>query len=295
VHCLRGEPLSAVKHAARSVKQMRNVGNLIEEAAVSGVLAFAYAQHGRYPEAIEAANHGVELAQELAHLPTAAACFMFRGLVNGWFGKLEPAIPDFEQALFMCEKSGDVFRKYLTHGWRGESYLVAGEVVSARSDLEQCLALGDKIGTSFHRGAFEAFLAKARLAQGDIEEALKTSRSAVETAERSAETWARSIALRTAAEVQLAGQAPDLDQAETAIHAALEIQEERQCRCDLAWSRLVLGQVLTAKGDREAAAKAYGTTGWMFEELEIGQGQEIAKSALEALGADQRSTVDTAK
>lgn len=295
VHCLRGEPLSAIKHAARSIKQMHNVGNLIEEAAVSGVLAFAYAQHGRHPEAIEAANHGVELAQELAHLPTAAACFMFRGLVNGWFGKLEPAIPDFEQALFMCEKSGDVFRKYLTHGWRGESYLVAGEVVSARSDLEQCLALGDKIGTSFHRGAFEAFLAKARLAQGDIEEALKTSQSAVETAERSAETWARSIALRIAAEIQLASQASDLDQAEKAIHTAMEIQEERQCRCDLAWSRLVLGQVLTAKGDVEAATKVYGTARWMFEELEIGQGKEATKSALEALGADQRSAVGSAE
>jgi ATP/maltotriose-dependent transcriptional regulator MalT len=209
------------------------------------------------------------------------------------FDKLEPAIPDFEQALFMCEKSGDVFRKYLTHGWRGESYLVAGEVVSAHSDLEQCLALGDKIGTSFHRGAFEAFLARVRLAQGDLDEALKTSRSAVETAERSGETWARSIALRVAAEVQLASQAPDLDQADKAIHSAMEIQEQRQCRCDLAWSRLVLGQVLTAKGDLEAATKVYGTTGWMFEELEISQGKEITDSALEALGTDQRSVVDS--
>jgi class 3 adenylate cyclase/tetratricopeptide (TPR) repeat protein len=294
VYCLRGEPLNAVKHATRSVKQMHNVDNLIEEAAVSGVLAFACAQHGQHPEAIAAADHGVELAQELAHLPTAAACFMFRGLVNGWFGKMAPAIPDFEQALFMCEKSGDVFRKYLTHGWRGESYLVAGDVESARGDLEQCLALGDKIGTSFHRGAFEAFLAKALLVQGDIEEALKTSQSAVEAAERSAETWARSIALRTAAEIQLASPAPDLDQAEKAIHTAMEIQEERQCRCDLSWSRLVLAQVLTAKGDLESAAKVYGTARWMFQELGIDQGQEIANSALETLGADQQSAVSSA-
>ncbi len=294
VHCLKGEPLSAIKHAARSVEQMHNVGDLIEEAAVSGVLAFAYAQHGQHAEALKAADHGVELAQELAHLPTAAACFMFRGLVNGWFGKLESAIPDFEQALFMCEKSGDVFRKYLTHGWRGESYLVAGDVVSARGDLEQCLALGDKIGTSFHRGAFEAFLAKARLAQGNLEEALKTSQSAIETAERSGETWARSIALRIATEVQLAIQAPDLDQAEKAIHTAMGIQEERQCRCDLSWSRLVLGQVLTVKGDLDSATKVYGTARRLFEELGIDQGQEITDAALEALGADQHSAVGSA-
>ena len=93
----------------------------------------------------------------------------------------------------------------------------------------------------------------------------------------------------------MASKAPDLDQAAKAIHTAMEIQEEHQCRCDLAWSRLVLGQVLKAKGDLEAATKVYGTTGWMFEELEIGQGKEITKSALESLGADQRSAVGSAE
>ncbi len=288
IHCLRGEPQKATKYAARSVQQMHNLGNAIEEAAVSGVLAFAYAQHGRFTEGIEAAHHGVELAQELAHLPTAAACFMFRGVVNGWFGKLEPAVSDFEQALFICEKSGDVFRKYLTHGWRGEAYLVADDIVSARNDLEQCLALGDKIGTSFHRGAFEAFLAKAHLAQGEVEEALRISHSAVEAATQSAESWGRSIALRVAAETQLAIEAPDLDKAEETIRGALDLQEERQCRCDLTWSRLVLGHILAAKGDLEGASKAYGIAEWMFDELDIDRGREITKSALAALGADLR-------
>ena len=288
VHCLRGEPLGATKHAARNVKQMHALGNVVEEAAVSGVLAFAYAQHGRFTDAIEAAHHGVKLAQELGHLPTAAACFMFRGVVNGWFGKLEAAVPDFEQALFICERSGDVFRKYLTHGWRGEAYVVSDDIVSARNDLEQCLALGDKIGTSFHRGAFEAFLAKILLAQGDFEGALRTSELAVEAAAGSAETWARSIALRIAAEIQLASEAPDLDKAEKAIRTALDIQEERQCRCDLAWSRLVFGQVLAAKCDLEGASKAYGAAEWMFEELEIDRGMEITKGALATLGADLR-------
>ena len=92
----------------------------------------------------------------------------------------------------------------------------------------------------------------------------------------------------------MAIQAPDLDQAEKAIHTAMEIQEERQCRCDLSWSRLVLGQVLTAKGDLGSATKVYGTAGWMFEELGIDRGQEITDAALDALGADQHSAVSSA-
>lgn len=111
VHCLMGEPVAAISYATRSVKQMRGLGDIMEEAAVSGVLSFAHAQHGQFAEAIAAADHGVELAQELGHLPTIAACLMFRGVVNGWFGKLENAEPDFEQALYVCQKSGDVFRK----------------------------------------------------------------------------------------------------------------------------------------------------------------------------------------
>lgn len=121
---------------------------------------------------------------------------------------------------------------------------------------------------------------------------VRTSESAVEAATGSGETWARSIALRIAAESQLASAAPDLDKAEKAIGVALDIQEERQCRCDLAWSRLVLGQVLAVKDDLEGASKAYGTAEWMFEELEIGRGRECTKGALAALGGELRPAAD---
>ena len=48
IHCLRGEPPEAIAHTARNVQQMRRLGNRIEEAAMSGVLAFAYGMHGEF-------------------------------------------------------------------------------------------------------------------------------------------------------------------------------------------------------------------------------------------------------
>lgn len=283
VHCLLGEPVAAINYSAQSVVQMRNEGNRMEEAAVSGVLAFAYAQHGDYDLALEAANNGVALSQELEHLPTVAACLMFRGVVNGWFGKLDAATPDFEQGLFTCEKSGDVFRKYLTLGWRGEACLVAGEITAARNNLEQSLTLGATLGTSFHRGAFEAFLAGALLAEGDIKGALTTSASAVATATEAGETWPRSIALRAAAMVQLAQEKPDLEMATQSIEAAIGIQQQRECGCDLAWSHLVHGDVLLAHGEAKQADKSYGEALKMFTALEIGRGIDLAKAAQKAL------------
>ncbi|WP_227268562.1 ATP-binding protein [Roseobacter weihaiensis] len=283
VHCLLGEPVAAINYATQSVRQMHDTGDHVEEAAVSGVLAFALAQHGQYEQAMDAANHGVTLAQEVDHLPTVAACLMFRGVVNGWFGRLTEATPDFEQGLYVCEKSGDVFRKYLTLGWRGEACLVAGELVSARNNLEQCLELGTTLGTSFHRGAFEAFLAKALLSQGESDKAMRLSEAAIITATESGETWPRSIALRVATEVQIGCATPDIAAAEASINSAIAIQTERQCKCDLAWSHLVLGHVLAAKGDHDQAAKAYAVTRSMFEDLRIERGIELTKTALVSL------------
>ena len=281
VHCLMGEPVEAISYAARSVKQMHEMGDSMEEAAVSGVLSFAHAQHGQFKEAIAAADHGVALAEEVGHLPTIAACLMFRGVVNGWFGKLADAEPDFEQALYVCQKSGDVFRKYLTLGWQGEARLIAGEILAARSSLEECLALGKTLGTFFHRGAFEAFLAKAMLAQGDIDAALLTSEIAVATATESSEAWPLSIALRTEAEVQLAARVPNLNIAKKSIAKAIKIQQQRQCGCDLAWSHLVNGHVLIAGAEQKQAEKVYGTAKEMFRDLGIQRGAHLAEKARE--------------
>lgn len=109
----------------------------------------------------------------------------------------------------------------MTLGWQGEARLIAGEILAARSSLEECLALGKTLGTFFHRGAFEAFLAMAMLAQGDVDAALQTSEVAVVTATESSETWPLFIALRTQAEVQLATTTPDLDIAKSRFQRRL--------------------------------------------------------------------------
>ena len=204
-------------YAARNVQQMRRLGNRIEEAAMSGVLAFAYGMHGEFAKAREAAAHGIVLAREVEHLPTQAACLFFCGVVRGWHGELVAPVPEFEDALILCERAGDIFRQYLIYGWRGQGYLLAGRHAEAEADLKRCLELGDKIGTTFHRGAFQAFRAKLRLLEGDVGEALRHSAEALEVATDTAQAWSRSIALRIHAEALVALQPPRIEQAEDDI------------------------------------------------------------------------------
>jgi class 3 adenylate cyclase/tetratricopeptide (TPR) repeat protein len=283
IHCLRGEAREAITFARRNVDQMHRLGNRIEEAAISGVLAFAYGLHGEFAQAFQAADHGIELARKVEHLPTQAACLHFRGVAKGWHGELSESVANFEEALACADKAGDVFRKYLIYGWRGEACLIAGQVVAAEADLTRCLALGDQIGTTFHRGAFQAFLAKIRLLEGNLDDAMLTSDQALRIATDTAQDWSRSIALRICAEIMLASDALDAANPEQAVRTAIDIQKKRECRCDLAASQLALSRVLAARGDpsgaRAAAEQAYA----LYEEMGTAPGLARARALLDEI------------
>ena len=204
-------------------------------------------------------------------------------MVRGWHGDLTGPVPEFDDALILCERAGDIFRQYLIHGWRGQGYLIAGRHAEAEADLERCIALGDQIGTAFHRGAFQAFRAKLRLLDGDVSEALRYSAEALEVASDTQQAWSRSIALRIHAEALIALEPPRIVQAEDEIRSALQIQQRRECIVDLAWSRLAEGHVLAAKQERERAQEAYRTAGGMFDKMGVATGQERVRAALAAL------------
>ena len=281
IHCLRGEPAPAAQYAARNVGQMHRLGNRVEEAAVSGVLAFACGMSGRYRDAVNAAERGVVLARGLDHLPTLAACYMYRGVVKGWFGHIQDAVSDFEQAQTISERVGDLFRRYLVHGWRGEAYVLCGDYAAAGKELGQCIVLGDQIGTSFHRGAFLAFGARVRLHEGDLAGAQRAIEEAAHIAAETRQPWGQSIALRVQSEIWLSSLPQQLDAAEAAVRAAIDIQVARECRCDLAWSRLVLGRVLQAKGNSAAGLAELVEAKREFEQLGIARGIENVSAALE--------------
>jgi class 3 adenylate cyclase/tetratricopeptide (TPR) repeat protein len=283
IHCLRGEAREAIMYAARNVEQMRRLGNRIEEAAMLGVLAFAYGMHGEFDKARAAADHGIELSRQIEHLPTQAACLFFCGVVRGWHGDLESAVPEFDEALSLCERAGDTFRQYLIHGWRGQGYLLAERYQAAAADLERCLELGDQIGTSFHRGAFQAFRAKLHLLDGEVGEALRHSAEALELAGETAQAWSRSIALRIHAEALVALKPPRIEQAEADVKAAIEIQERRECLFDLAWSRLAEGHVLAAKGAFDKAHESYLLAARTFEGMGVAIGRKLVRAALAKL------------
>jgi tetratricopeptide (TPR) repeat protein len=262
---LVGEPRTAIYDCASNAQQMHRLGRRLEEAAATGALAFAYGVHGQFDNAYCAADRAVELASRVDDAPAAAASHFYRGVVRGWRGDLAGARSSFVTALELSGNARDAFLEYLIHGWRGEALCYAGKLAAAGADLRCCLRSGDDLGTSFHRGAFQAALARVLLRQRNLDAALELSREAIARASGKDDAWSRSIALRIRAEVLLAAQS--LPAAERAVRGAIEIQDRQECHPDHARSLLALGAILATRGDCAAANAALAAAGRLFDAM----------------------------
>ncbi len=269
IHCLRGEPAKGIAYAQRNVEQMRQVGNRIEEAAITGVLAVALALAARFAEAQAAGERACLLSERLDHLPTRAACLFFKGVAHGWQGDIEVAEPCFAEAMAMADKSGDAFRRYVIHGWRGEALLHVGEDRRAERDLAACQEMAERIGSEFHRGGFMALRAEALLRAGHVEEALRLSDRALELAERSQQSWSLSLALRSHALADVAADAARAGDALAALRRAAHIQADQDLVCDLGWTGLATAHVLAAAADHAGAAREAAAAHAMFRDAGI--------------------------
>ncbi len=265
IHAIQGAPRLAIRFARRNAAQMAALGNTLEQAEITSVLAFSYGISGEFDQAAAVADDAVRLAEKAGQLPTQAACAFNRGVVLGWWGRIEEAEPDFERAIRLSHEANDLFRVYVAHGWRGQALLQAHELAAAEIDLDRCLALADQIGTSFHYGAFKAYKAQLHLIRG--EPALEECRAAVAVSE--GQPWAQSIALRVLGETLTAS---DPERAEAVLHEAHALQHGRECWFDEAWTELALGRLMRSVGRSEEADDYFGRVAKTFQRMGVGVG-----------------------
>ncbi|MFQ5830984.1 MAG: AAA family ATPase, partial [Candidatus Methylomirabilia bacterium] len=279
-HFTRGEYRRACELLARCVQQMNALGNQVEEATASGMLALSRALLGEFPQALGAADRGVRIARAIEHLPTLAACLQYRAQVQAWQGEWAPALEDYQKALELAEKGGDVFRTYLIHGNRGLAYLLAGDHKRAGEELSRAIAEAQQLGTRFFLGYYQGYLAEARLSGGDALEALRLSRDALQIATESNQPWSQSVASRALAQALLLNDPSSHQAAEEAIKDAIAIQQAFGMKFELAWSLLVYGQVLKAKGDGRKAHETLTQATEMLREMGMASDLQRARAAL---------------
>jgi len=276
---MRGEFRQSTTLAERNVQQMRAIGNPIEEAGALGVVAITRGQLGEFRRALEAADASVRLAESLGHLPTLAASLFYRACMRSWLGDPE-AFADFRRVLALAERTGDIFRTYLGHGWRGWGRHLIGDYSGALEDLQRATALAQRLGTRFALAQFTSFVASARAHLGSPVEALPLAREALASAQASGVPWEIAVTSRSLAEVLLAQTPPSVQEAAQAIRAAIDIQERVGMTWELTLSRLVYSRVLDAAGESDERARILSEALRAFEQMGVGWGIERARRAL---------------
>lgn len=283
VHFLLGENERAAELLARSAEQMSSLGNRIEEATAAGMLSLCEAQLGRFPQAVEAAEHSMRIAEEIQHLPTLAACLGYRAQVQTHRGNWRPALADFRRGLELAEKGGDVFRTYLLRGNLGWAYVVAGDYARAEAELTRALEIAERLGTRFVVGLYLSLLAEARLGMGQVRDALHLSREALRLAIEINQRWAQSRAYLALAQALLRNDPQDYRSAEEAVQQAIAIQQDFGLKCELPRSLLVHASMLRAKGEVEKAKEKTARAVGMLHEMGMAWDLERAEQALREL------------
>jgi tetratricopeptide (TPR) repeat protein len=222
---------------------------------------------GQFQRAIEEADRGVALAEETGHLPTEAACCMYRACARFPRGHWREAIEDARRSLSIGERIADAFRIYLTSGFLGGFLVMFGEIEEGVALLGQAVRAAERLRTKQGLGSFLVFLAESGLARNDTTEADRRCRAAIALAREQGDRWCEAWARRVPAETFRRGAPPDLDGAEHEILEAMRIQREIGALPDLARSLLTYGRILEVRGKQEQVREAVAGATQMFREM----------------------------
>jgi len=267
LYFLRSDFEKNVRMLERSAVLFERDGNRFELATAWAGLGWSLGMIGQFDRALAEADRGVALAQEIGHLPTEAACRMYRACARFPRGDWRPAIEDVRRALSIAEQLGDAFRVYLTRGFLGGFLVMAGDREEGIALLGQAVEAAERLRTTQGLGTFRLFRAAAALAAGDAAEGGRDAREAFALASAQGDRWCQAWARRVLAEALMQGAPPDLDAAEQEIIEAIRSQREIGTRPDLARSLSTHARILERRGEQARAREAAAESARLLSEM----------------------------
>jgi tetratricopeptide (TPR) repeat protein len=274
-----GEYARAGELLARSVEQMRELGNTTEEATAAGYAGVALAALGDFVRALPYADHGLRLAETLGNPFAQAAAYNYRAVAYCHQGAGAQAIADCEEARRIAERAGDRFRIYLLQFYEGQAYVMIGDPSRARELLDSSIALAKQLGTTTLLAWGQGLLATALLALGEDRLVPALCAEAIQLAEDTRDRLANALAHRTLAEALASLTSPDVERAEQAILSAIRIHQEFGSRPELARSYVTYARLLRRWNRADEASRYRGEALDMFREM--GMARDLAETERE--------------
>ncbi len=246
-------------------------------------LGILFSHLGRFDQALEHAEHAMQIAERTDHPHTVIEAHGALGGVSLERGDLETARRVFERGMALL-RAGRIGDSNLLSGL-GYAYVLSGRLSEGLSLLEEAVrseasisAMGLGLAVRLSR------LAEAYLRAGRVDEAIGRARSAVELSKKHQERANEAVALRVLAEVTALGDAADAPGAAKLYADSLLLGEELCMRPLVAHCHFGLGKLYRRTAQREQAKEHLKQSLTMYREMEIGFWLEQAKAEMRELG-----------
>ena len=268
---------------ARSIVQMHQLGNRVEEATAAGYAGFAFGFLGEFSQALAYGDRGGELARDLRDPFAEAAALLYRGIVYDQQGAWPQAMADFDAARRVAEGVRDHFRVYLVNLFEGWTYTKSGDPAAGRGLLEQALAFAEQIGTTFLVALGKAWLAASCQALGEPNTVPALCQEALRVADKTSDRFAQAVAHRALAAAVSLGTAANPRQADQAMGEAIRLFKEIEFRPELARTYVSYARLLQQWGQQDTAAHYLTEAISMFQEMgmtsDLAQAEEVRRQS----------------
>jgi class 3 adenylate cyclase/tetratricopeptide (TPR) repeat protein len=279
--CRLGQAHHALGDHARAAEVLRETavsltGDLVSErfgmagcpaVFARSYLAWALAEQGHFAEAAAVSEESRQLAEAAGDVYNEAQCAFGIGHCHVVQGRPDRAIPVLERALVAARLAGLPFVFPFLMTPLGAAYALAGQPDRAAPLLEQAIDQGASMKLRAHHALRLVWLARTRMARGQLDQALEHARQALGLARECGERGNEAYAHLALGDIAARSDKPDVPAAEAAYGQAHALAEALAMRPLVARCHLGRGGLHRRGGASDRARRELDTAVAMFEAM----------------------------
>ena len=249
-----------------------------------GYLAWYLSELGEFPEAMERAEEGLEIAESVNDTYSLAFACATLGLAAVLKGSPEQAIPVLERGVDLCRATNFRILFPAAACWLGTAYALAGRFGDAIPLLEQAVETAVSVKRKDRYAIFLARLGEAHLGAGRPDRATESAGRALQLAREQGERGHEAYAIRLLAEIASRAAIPEAARAEASYRQAMALAEELGMRPLLAHCRLGVGRFYRRMQNRASARPQLDAAVALYRETNMRYWLAQAEAELASLG-----------
>jgi DNA-binding SARP family transcriptional activator len=245
--------------------------------AVFGYLGVAYARVGSWQRAINAAQHGLDLASKS---PTGAIQMVARMQLAFVYAELR----EWQQALSIAEPMRELWREEGMTPYAFILRTVVGRCLAhtqagsaGPAEIQAALLWASEVDYRVQIHLVHLYLAQAQFQANEPQDAAGTVEGALGAAVEIGDRWAEAVAYRTQAQIAMAQRNPDWPAVERSLITSMNLLRAMRARPDLARTYLALRRLYDRAGQSAWAVDCHFRATTIFEELGMSEELRIAQ------------------